>query len=703
MSELDLNTPRKIKEITISNKKTVTSGTKKFPNEINIIPIKITLTPKIKQNLLKSFNATARHKLYQKNENNDINKKFLIKSKKIIMTPKVESNCSNCSPSLTSPSVIIKNFNYNNVYNINIDKEKDKMVQSKIYKNYTYNRPKTTSNFNLKNDMTFNSSIINDNKFRNEKEKKEYSRINSDKNILASRSDLINGSLMNNSEIKYIDLNKSKKSHIRTLFYNIQNNNNKNLYNKDIKRTLSNMTIKTAEIKLDNNYYLPFNPNELYILFEKINYIIISLSKNKVKDIYINCQDFFIFYNKSSLKRVFPSFFNESHKLILDSSINLCLFSLIVIYNLSSENLLTYNLINIIERILLYCKINFALFINQIQIKYKINLGNIFQKYLISKNITNISKEKDLINVIYQNSKAMTNEIKLILNYYKTINAIFYNNLVEKFNNISIQKEDDFINYFFDIISKNDIQSINKICETSRNKKIKINNSNDNSYKSVFSPKRKNAFENLSIKKDELNNSKIITKKLVKRQKNEILKNKIEIPYIKSPPMKKYTLILDLDKTISYKNNKTGEITLRNGLFSFLSGIKPFYEIITFSLEPKNVCDSITNMIEQDKKYFDYKFYKEHSVLYENNLVKDLSLIGRDITKMIIVDDEEVCFKLNKENGIKIAPFNGENGNDNKLFELKKILKEIYIGNYDDLRIALKNYKLGILNKITLN
>ena len=501
MSETDLNTPRKIKEITISNKKTITSETKKFPNEINIIPIKITLTPKIKQNLLKNFNATARHKLYQKNENNDINKKFLIKSKKMIMTPKVEPNYSNCSSSVTSPSVIIKNFNYNNVYNINIDKEKDKMAPQKIYKNYTYNRPKTTSNFNLKNDLTFNSSIISDNKFKNEKAKKDYYRINSEKNILTCRNNLVNDNLMNNIEIKQIDLNK--KSHIRTLFYNIQNKNNQNI-NKDIKRTLSNMTKKTAEIKLDNNYYLPFNPNELYILFEQINFIIISLSKNKAKDIYINCQDFFIFYNKSSLKRVFPSFFNENYKLILDSSINLCLFSLIVIYNLSSENLMTYNIINIIERILLYCKINFALLIKQIQIKYKINLGNIFQKYLISKNITNISKEKDLINIIYQNSKAMTNEIKLILNYYKTINAIFYNNLVEKFNNISIQKEDDFIKFFFDIISKNDIQAINKICETSRNKRIRTNNSNDNSYISVFSPKRKNAFENLSIKKDDL-------------------------------------------------------------------------------------------------------------------------------------------------------------------------------------------------------
>ena len=157
-----------------------------------------------------------------------------------------------------------------------------------------------------------------------------------------------------------------------------------------------------------------------------------------------------------------------------------------------------------------------------------------------------------------------------------------------------------------------------------------------------------------------------------------------------------------MDKTLSYKNNETNEIILRNGLFSFLSSLKPFYELILFSLDSKNFCDNIINMIERDKKYFDYKFYKEHSILYENNLVKDISLIGRDLTKIIIVDDDEICFKLNKENGIKIYPFTGENNNDNKLFELKKILEDIYVKNFDDVRKALKYYENDILNKISL-
>ena len=683
MNEIKIiKTPKKkqeIKEITILNKKTLTASLKKNLdlNGINIIPIKIALTPRIKQNLFKNFNSTSSNKLYKKNNVNEENKKNIIQSKIITMTPKVENNFTNVSSINTSPSVIIKNFNYNNIYNIGINKEKNnKKSCNKIYKNYTYNKPKTTSNINLKGDM-----IINLNSYK--KQNDIFLRINSEKNILTNRNK--NNDIIINTEINGGNSNFESIGQAKTLYYNTRNNIivNKNLYNKEIKRTYSNMTTKSINNLYkninDKNINIQFNLNDFSLIFEKINSIIISLSKNKVKNLHTLCHDFFIFYSKSSLKKIFPTFFNESFKLIIDSSINLCLFSLIVIYNLSSQNLLSYNIINIIGRILLHCKINFALYLRQIQIKHKINFENIFQKFLVSKNIINVSQEQDLVNIIYQNSKDMTNDIKSILNYYKIINTNFYNNIIEKFNNISTQNEDDFILYFFNLINEN---------------------KNNKNYLAL-SP-RKNAFENLSIKKDYISN-KLIIKKLVKRKKIEtLLQNKIEIPYIKTPAIKRYTLILDLDKTLSYKNNETNEIILRNGLFSFLSSLKPFYELILFSLDSKNFCDNIINMIERDKKYFDYKFYKEHSILYENNLVKDISLIGRDITKIIIVDDDEICFKLNKENGIKIYPFTGENNNDNKLFELKKILEDIYVKNFDDVRKVLKYYEADILNKISL-
>ena len=672
-----------IKEITISNKKLHTSRRMKYSNSngINIIPIKIALTPKIDQNITENFNSTSRNILYQKNKmNNNIEKKNSIINKRIFMTPKIETKFSNNSSSVTTPRVIIKNFNYNNVYNISIDKYKNNNNKNystntsnkKFYQNYTYNKPKTTSNVNINIKSDINNNNIN---FTNINRKFTYTRINSAKNILTNRKIKIN--LVNKNE-KDININKK--------IYNAVNDSN------------------------NNNYYLPFNLNDINDILDKIHSIIILLSKNQEKYIYINCHEFFNFYNKCSLKKLFPSFFKNNHKLILDSAINLCLFSLITIYHLSSENLMTNNIVNIVERILLFCKINFALFIKQIEIKYSINnLENIFKKYLISKNIDIITKEEDLINTIYQNSKSMTNDIKLILNFYKSINIQFYNKLINKFNNISIQSESDFISFYFNDIYKNNKNNINNIfhiskinaISRSRNTSLNLNNS----HIKCFSPKKRNVFGDLSIKKNnkennetKIINNKLIKKKFVKRKKE----TKIENPFIKSPLMKKYSLILSLDKTLSYKNNKTNDIILRNGLFSFLSTIKPFFELILFSIDSKDFSEPIINMIENDKKYFDYKFYKDHCVLYKNNLIKDVTLIGRDLSKIIIVDNNETCFELNKENGIKISSFYGDN-NDNKLFELKNILKEIYFKNYNDVRLALKEFHNDIINKVSLD
>ena len=66
-----------------------------------------------------------------------------------------------------------------------------------------------------------------------------------------------------------------------------------------------------------------------------------------------------------------------------------------------------------------------------------------------------------------------------------------------------------------------------------------------------------------------------------------------------------------------------------------------------------------------------------------------------------MVDDDENCFQLNKENGIKISSYKGDD-NDNILFELKKLLLLIYNKNYDDVRDAIKEYSNDIRYKISL-
>ena len=179
----------------------------------------------------------------------------------------------------------------------------------------------------------------------------------------------------------------------------------------------------------------------------------------------------------------------------------------------------------------------------------------------------------------------------------------------------------------------------------------------------------------------------------------------IGIPYIRDIPSKKYSLVLDLNKTLVYYN-EDGKVILRDGLYSFMDLVKPFYELISFGSEQKHITDCILKEIEKEKKFFDYNLNRDNCIIYENNLVKDISLIGRDISKIIVIDDDENCFKLNKENGIKIKAFNGKNkddNGDNALIELKKILILIYKDDYDDIRVALKDFSNIIKKRISLS
>ena len=60
-------------------------------------------------------------------------------------------------------------------------------------------------------------------------------------------------------------------------------------------------------------------------------------------------------------------------------------------------------------------------------------------------------------------------------------------------------------------------------------------------------------------------------------------------------------------------------------------------------------------------------------------------------------------FRLQKENGILIKWYCGDDECDNILFNLKKVLLIIYEEREDDVRNLLKKYKNEIIRKISSN
>ena len=68
--------------------------------------------------------------------------------------------------------------------------------------------------------------------------------------------------------------------------------------------------------------------------------------------------------------------------------------------------------------------------------------------------------------------------------------------------------------------------------------------------------------------------------------------------------------------------------------------------------------------------------YRQHTLNIDNYYIKDLSKLGRCLTKTLIIDNVADNFKLQKENGIHIKNFEGDE-NDNEFLEISEDLKNI--------------------------
>ena len=173
--------------------------------------------------------------------------------------------------------------------------------------------------------------------------------------------------------------------------------------------------------------------------------------------------------------------------------------------------------------------------------------------------------------------------------------------------------------------------------------------------------------------------SKITNQSLINNDLNKTL-NKPNIPYIKTEMKKKFCLVLDIDETILHTMNLPFEnyFLLRPGVVNFLEEISKLYEIIIFTSSPKSYADPILDKIDIENKFFSHRLYKDHVIFEKGKSVKNLNLIGRDLNKIIFVDNMKCNAKYNLKNLYLISTWIYDL-NDQELIKLKAKLK--YIAN----------------------
>ena len=518
--------------------------------------------------------------------------------------------------------------------------------------------------------------------------------------------------------------NKKKPSNALSILSKKKEQNNPNDDNISVVSFNSVMT----DINNYNNYkYNTYMKNtieikseDLIMLEERLNDINISLNNiNDINDVgaISECVEFFVFYFHSSLSYKFPLIFSENKRILIQSAINLKLLTIVMTYHLSMNLNMLSDIILILKSIFSLLKNNLYLFIKKVQLYYGkeyVLQNNIYFKtfnYILAKNgYDKLINENEISNLINNNCIKIAQYLSEIIIYYEDVGNNYYLDFLDLFNNISKLSEKDINNYFYNYLysakskgripkPKMEYHPLPSTLRNNRKNNYYINNQTINNYNNININNINEYDKNYKIKKT--NNDKLYI---------DYLKNKISPPFLPiSNNNKNYTLVLDITNTlinIKYADPQ-GQIlipNLRPGIFSFLNSVKPLYELVAFSSETREFSDVILNEIEKNKKFFDFKLYKDHCTLYKNRFVKDITKLGRDIRKIIIVDDDENNFVLNKENGIKIKPFLGEeNNNDTSLFELKKILILFERMGLDDVRKGIKSYEKDIKDKISMN
>ena len=654
-----------------------------------------------KQNILKSQNDTNINTIYNKRKLNSIDVTYqqLYQNKNNITN--IDINNNNNTINITNK----KQENVNNT--INIYKPK-KPTLTKVGSRLKINLPSNP----ILNKLQIQSNFFNNRSTKNifAPRGKNLGKIPYTKkpqinlyNVNNSVYDINNESGNNNNNISCLDINNVNNLNSSFDYYNNNMNMNMNniltgrithssflqnqngnvldkytrnnfppLFNFNNTTTNYNICYNNINNINNNNYvginnktYSSLNVEDLLILEEKLNEIIKALNNTKI--IHNECFEFWNYYFNCSLYCKLEKLFTNIYE---SNEIRICINYLLMTILISYDYSFNINVINtsfqIFDSVLKLNRENlifiYQYILTKISIDSRDNIWvfklNDLVKSNINININNINineySKLNIVDKINNNIRIILQNLSFLLNTYKTDNNIYIINFLQNLPT----KNYEHIDILF------------------REKIFRVENINGSILASIYL-KEHNKFKTEPA------------------------------PYLKTINRKPYSLILDLDETlVHFKINpdcaNEGVLRVRPGIVEFLDAVDKYYELIIFTAATQDYADLLIDAVEENKIYFEHRLYRQHTVIIGNDFVKDLSRVGRPLDKIIIVDNMPQNFRLQKENGINIKAFWGEEAYDTALVDLGNILVNI-AKDGGDVRNGIKKYKDDIVKKVTSN
>ena len=124
-------------------------------------------------------------------------------------------------------------------------------------------------------------------------------------------------------------------------------------------------------------------------------------------------------------------------------------------------------------------------------------------------------------------------------------------------------------------------------------------------------------------------------------------------PYLPEYDHKKFTLVLDLDLTLGcYSDNN---FTVRPGVCKFIEETSQVFELVLFTAAEQSYTDWVMEKVDPSHKIL-LRLYRQHMI----ESIKDLKVLGRDLSKVIVIDDNKQNLQNQIQNLIQVIPWTGE-------------------------------------------
>ncbi|EER28122.1 Nuclear envelope morphology protein 1 [Coccidioides posadasii str. Silveira] len=106
----------------------------------------------------------------------------------------------------------------------------------------------------------------------------------------------------------------------------------------------------------------------------------------------------------------------------------------------------------------------------------------------------------------------------------------------------------------------------------------------------------------------------------------------------------------------------------------FLRKVCKWYKLVVFTASVQEYADPVIDWLEQERKFFHSRYYRQHCTLRNGAYIKDLSSVEPDLSKVMILDNSPMSYIFHEDNAIPIEGWIND-PTDNDLLHLIPLLE----------------------------